>query len=233
MEQDPLRYCGIFDLVWNESSEFATLLVKNCLSGVANRKSVIIPPSKIIKKISKMSGEEQKTALMNYILSRAKSVDDLERSNKVLTIGGKEYVVRTEGGKVYLNDVAISLLKVHKERSIFKAENELSPQSIGGACGAAKFSEDEGTDIEEEIIGIEEEETTDEEDEEEDTTESSSSSEEEEEKKPKKKKKKVGGASKKKKKKKVTSKKKKTTKKKSIKGGQSSKKKTSLKYIPF
>jgi len=228
MEQDPLRYCGIFDLVWNESSEFATLLVKNCLSGVANRKSVIIPPSKIIKKISKMSGEEQKTALMNYILSRAKSVDDLERSNKVLTIGGKEYVVRTEGGKVYLNDVAISLLKVHKERSIFKAENELSPQSIGGACGAAKFSEDEGTDIEEEIIGIEEEETTDEED----TTESSSSSEEEEEKKPKKKKK-VGGASKKKKKKKVTSKKKKTTKKKSIKGGQSSKKKTSLKYIPF
>src|SRR5690606_23662103 len=190
MEQDPLRYCGIFDLVWNESSEFATLLVKNCLSGVANRKSVIIPPSKIIKKISKMSGEEQKTALMNYILSRAKSVDDLERSNKVLTIGGKEYVVRIEGGKVYLNDVAISLLKVHKERSIFKAENELSPQSIGGACGAAKFSEDEGTDIEEEIIGIEEEETTDEED----TTESSSSSEEEEEKKPKKKKK-VGGAS--------------------------------------
>lgn len=231
MEQDPLRYCGIFDLVWNESSEFATLLVKNCLSGVANRKSVIIPPSKIIKKISKMTGEEQKTALMNYILSRAKSVDDLERSNKVLTIGGKEYVVRTEGGKIYLNDVAISLLKVHKERSIFKAENELSPQSIGGACGAAKLSEDEGTDIEEEIIGIEEEETTD--DDEEDTTESSSSSSEEEEEKKPKKKKKVGGASKKKKKKKTTSKKKKTTKKKSIKGGQSSKKKTSLKYIPF
>ena len=260
MEQDSLRYCGVFDLVWNESSEFATLLVKNCLSGVTNRKSIIIPPAKVIRKIAKLSSDEQKPILMNYILSRTKSIDELKKESKVLTIGGKEYNVREESDKIYLNDVAIELLKVHKERSIFKAENELLPNSSGGSCGAAKFDEDLGSDVEEELIGIEEDdESTTEDDEEdyevqsqqsiisssEDSEDSSSSEEEVKLKKKKKKTKKVGGVKPKRKKSSTTKKKKKSTttkkkttttkkKKKSIKGGQSSKtKKKAVKYIPF
>lgn len=174
----PLRYCGIFDLIWQESQDFAVLLVKNCLSNVSNRKAVIIPPKHVIKAIQKMDTEKQKETLMCYILSKAKSFDKIKNSSKVTTISGKSYNVTVNDNKVLLNNVEVTHLKMHKGKSILKAEDKLEPTSIGGSCGAVDFDEKSGSDYSENSLeGVDQESTTEEESETESETDTDSDSE--------------------------------------------------------
>jgi hypothetical protein len=46
MTEGERDYCSVFDYVYQENPDFGKLIIKACVSSLAARKSIVIPPKK-------------------------------------------------------------------------------------------------------------------------------------------------------------------------------------------
>ena len=123
------QYCTAFDMSYAKNKKFAGLLVKHCLTRVAVKKSIIIPPTSVINKIEKMNREDATEALKVYILYWPYSMDKLvEKGGKnIRSLAFKQvFPVTVKGSDVLLNGVKLTPLgKTEKSGTLYKVTKAL------------------------------------------------------------------------------------------------------------
>lgn len=119
------KYCTLFDILQNEKLLLGQLMTQMCLSGAVMKKTVIIPPEKIIKEIDAMrSKEKKKNRLMDLILSRPEAFKG-EDGSIVRSIRGSSYIISHKDDKLCLNDVEIDVGKSLRNQYLLYAKDEL------------------------------------------------------------------------------------------------------------
>jgi hypothetical protein len=128
-------YCTAFDLSYKHKSNFATLFLETCLSRLASKKTLIIPPESVIKKIKeKKTRDAQKKILLNYVIKTPIKfkIDDLFKKGEgfLYSYNPKmHYILTKKNGKTLFNGVEVTLITNidDNKTALYRSSKELTP----------------------------------------------------------------------------------------------------------
>jgi hypothetical protein len=139
-EENENKYCSAFDYMYNDvSKKFAELFIKTCMTSAIIKRTLIVPPESVIKKIVQIKDKAKLiTELQKYVLKTNFTLEAIKEkiNGKIETIFFKKYFYNVEKGdkndSVTFNGVEIKLVKKFNRTrtSLLKCSKALVPIHI-------------------------------------------------------------------------------------------------------
>lgn len=131
---DKNKFCTAFDYLVEVDKKFQEAIIRCCLTTMAVKKSLIIPPASVTKKMLKMKDDdmEKLNLVRNYILRSNISPDKFKefKDDNKLYIFRKEgfyYKVTVTEKSVSLNDVKLEVVKKLNNTTLYRVKKEIIP----------------------------------------------------------------------------------------------------------